>query len=90
MQKAKKGQVIQKTKNRKFAVTAFQKFTAVYFPYLSQTTSKFNPNLQDFKRVLNLIVSKRRIEPFNIFNRLSNQTNQSKCFSILAVLRRSV
>ena len=28
MQKVKKGQVIQKTENRKFTVIAFQKFTA--------------------------------------------------------------
>ena len=28
MQKVKKAQVVQKTENRKFSVTAFQKFTA--------------------------------------------------------------
>ena len=30
MQKVKKKQVMQKTENQKFAVTAHQKFTAVY------------------------------------------------------------
>ena len=38
MQKVKKGQVIQKKKNRKFAVTAFQKFTAAYTSRTSRRT----------------------------------------------------
>ena len=43
MQKVKKGQVIQKTKNRKFAVSAFQKFTADYKSSLSKNMISYRP-----------------------------------------------
>ena len=44
------------------------------YPYLDQIT-KFNPKMQDFKRVLDLNSNKRKIQLLNFFNWLSNVKN---------------
>ena len=44
-------------------------------PTWAKLLTKFNPKMQDFKRVLDLNLSKRRIEQFSFFNWLSNVRN---------------
>ena len=40
-------------------------------PTWAKSLTQFNPHVQDFKRVLDLILSKGKIHKFDCFNRLS-------------------
>ena len=41
-------------------------------PTWTKSLTKFNPKMQDLKRVLDFIVSKQKFEQFNVFNWCSN------------------